>query len=118
MTPGEARIEQISWTAELQIRYALSGAPDLQLAYGKRVFVPDVLVVICGRSDASESWSLRKAKVSGQQRLVSGSTGTARYDNEYWSGKYRALPDWLIPLVDAAIVTANARHLFVGEVLA
>lgn len=116
MTPGQARIEQLGWTDQLQIRYTLTDAPDLQLTYGKRTFAPDTLVVTCGRDDnASEAWTLRNAKVSGQQRLNSGSTGTVRYDNEYWDGKYRSLPDWLRPLVDSAIATANARHLFVGE---
>lgn len=116
MTPQEARIEQTGWTEQLQIRYTLTGAPDLQLTYGKRTFVPDTLVVTCGRNDdASEGWSLRKAQVSGPQRLNSGSTGTVRYDNEYWAGKYRSLPDWLVPLVDSAIATANARHRLVAE---
>lgn len=116
MTPQEARIEQTGWTDQLQIRYTLTGAPDLQLTYGKRTFAPDTLVVTCGRdADASEGWALRKAQVSGLQRLNSGSTGTVRYDNEYWAGRYRSVPDWLDPLVDSVIATANARHLFVGE---
>lgn len=103
----DLRFAESSYFAETRVQFDVFDGPIIKPEYSSQEFQVDHATVRLIRGTGyGSAWGLNGVQVSGRRVLKSG-LGKEWRDRTF--GHYSAaVPDWLQPLVDAALAAANS----------